>query len=526
MNQKESKPAKNNLARWKKYHKWPSLILAFSLFLFAISGIVLNHREFFSGVDVNRKYLPKVYHYYNWNLAAVKGATEIGDDSILVYGNVGVWLTDSDFSEFRNFNHGFPGGKDNRKTYSIIKTTGGEILAGTLSGLYRYDREKQAWQRLPIALKDNRILGFAQKNEKVYVMSRSEIFAVNDHPDLPISKINMLPAFDHDYSVTLFRTLWVMHSGKLFGTAGQLIVDLMAAILIFLIITGLIYFFAPKLLKRLKERKAATSRIKSINRFSIKWHNLTGYYTVIFLVLISFTGIFLRPPFLIPIANVRVPAMKYTWLDNPNPWFDRFRDIIYDEVQDMFILSTSDGFFFSTDDFSTPMRRFSKEPPVSVMGINVFEKTAPGKFLVGSFSGIYDWVPTHGFIADHVSGSQLKSAGTRGNPFGNIPVAGMIRHNGNEFVFEYLRGAVNYNSDNKFPIMPDHIIAESPISLWNLSLEIHTGRIFSFILGDFYILYIPLVGLGTLLILISGFVVWWKKRKRKSACMQETGARD
>ncbi len=375
--------------------------------------------------------------------------------------------------------------------------------------------------RLPIHLKDKRILGFAQKEDKVYALSRSDIYLITDTPKLPIAKLNLLPSFDHDYSVTLFRTLWVMHSGKILGTAGQLLVDLMAAILIFLVLTGLIYFFAPKLLKQVNGRKATASRIKRVNRFSIKWHNLTGYYTVIFLLLISFTGIFLRPPFLIPIANVRVPAMKYTWLDNPNPWFDRFRDVIYDEALDMFILSTSDGFIYTRDDFLTPLRRFPAEPPVSVMGINVFEKTAPGKFLVGSFSGIYDWIPTHGYIADHVSGSPLKSDGTRGNPFGNIPVAGMIRHDGNEFVFEYIRGAINYHGDSQFPGMPDYIIKESPISLWNLSLEIHTGRIFSFLLGDFYILYIPVVGLGTLLILISGFVIWWKKKKRKTACLRE-----
>ena len=205
--------------------------------------------------------------------------------------------------------------------------------------------------------------------------------------------------------------------------------------------------------------------------------------------------------------------MKYTWLDNPNPWFDRLRDIVYDETLDIFIVSTSDGFYYSPDDFKSPLKRFSTEPPVSVMGINVFNKTGPGQYLVGSFSGIYDWIPAHNYITDHVSGNPLKAAGSRGNPFGNIPVAGMIKHNENDYIFEYLRGAMNYNSELQFPEMPEHIIRESPISLWNLSLEVHTGRIFSFLLGDFYILYIPIVGIGTMLILVSGFVVWWRKKK-------------
>lgn len=517
MTKTPKKTSANNLANWKKYHKWPSLFLALSLLLFAFSGIVLNHRDFFSAIDVNRKFLPGVYHYKNWNLASVKGAKEIGADSLLIYGNVGIWLTNQKLTDYTDFNIGFPKGVDNRKTFSVFKTASGQILAGTLSGLYRYNKSEKYWELIHIPLKDKRILGFTQKDDLIYIMSRSDIYVAKDEPQLEIKRKEVPHAIQHDYSVTLFRTLWVMHSGKLFGTAGQLLVDLMAAILVFLTITGLIYFFVPKLLKHIKNNRSAASKIKSINRFSIKWHNLTGYYTIIVLLIISFTGIFLRPPFLIPIANIRVPAMKYTWLDNPNPWFDRLRDIVYDDTLDIFIVSTSDGFFYTPDDFKSPLKRFPAEPPVSVMGINVFTITGPGRYLVGSFSGVYDWIPTQNYIADHVSGNPLKNEGSRGNPFGNIPVAGMITYNDNDYIFEYLRGAMNYNSDLQFPEMPKHIIRESPISLWNLSLEVHTGRIFSFLLGDFYILYIPIVGLGTMLILISGFVIWWRKKKINKA---------
>jgi len=337
---------------------------------------------------------------------------------------------------------------------------------------------------------------------------------MHDLADAQPHRIEVLPANDHDYSESLFRTLWVMHSGKIFGTAGQLMVDMMALILIFLTITGLIFFFTPKLLRRLKEARQTASQLKKVNRFSIQWHNYLGYYTVIFLLVISFTGIFLRPPFLIPIANVRVPAIKYTWLDNPNPWFDKFRDILYDPDLNLFLLSTSLGFYMTNDEFSSELQSLPVEPPVSVMGINVFERLAPGYYLVGSFSGIYRWMPFHNFVLDHVSGSQLKETGARGNPFGNIPVAGYISTDRGEFICEYLRGAVNYNGKEEFPSMPEQILKESPVSLWNLALEVHTGRIFSFILGDFYILYIPIVGLGTLLILISGFVIYWRKRKK------------
>ncbi len=48
---------------------------------------------------------------------------------------------------------------------------------------------------------------------------------------------------------------------------------------------------------------------------------------------------------------------------------------------------------------------------------------------------------------------------------------------------------------------------QSSMSLWNLSLEIHTGRFFQFLLGDFYILIVPLVGLAAIMVIISGYLL-------------------
>jgi uncharacterized iron-regulated membrane protein len=53
------------------------------------------------------------------------------------------------------------------------------------------------------------------------------------------------------------------------------------------------------------------------------------------------------------------------------------------------------------------------------------------------------------------------------------------------------------------------------MSLWNVSLEIHTGRIFEHLLGMFYILYVPLAGLCLIMVLVSGFFIWWKVYRKK-----------
>ena len=58
--------------------------------------------------------------------------------------------------------------------------------------------------------------------------------------------------------------------------------------------------------------------------------------------------------------------------------------------------------------------------------------------------------------------------------------------------------------------MPE-IIASQPMSLWNVALKVHTARIYKFMFGSLYILFIPLAGLLILFILISGLIVWLKK---------------
>jgi hypothetical protein len=122
----------------KKYHKWVSIVFAVFIVLFSLSGILLNHRELLSSVDVNRNLLPEEYKYTNWNDAAVKSTLKLSKDSVLIYGNIGIWLTDTTFRSFEDFNNGFPKGIDNRKVCIMFETSEGDLLAGTFFGLYRY----------------------------------------------------------------------------------------------------------------------------------------------------------------------------------------------------------------------------------------------------------------------------------------------------------------------------------------------------------------------------------------------------
>ncbi len=505
---------KDRLLRWfKKYHKWPGIIFALFILLFAVSGIIMNHRSLFSSMDLNRKWLPGNYKYNNWNTAALKSVEKISSDSLLVYGNIGVWKTDSLLNSFSDFNKGFPKGIDNRRIYSLLSTRNNRLFAGTLFGLYEYDTE---WKKIALPVKEERIVKIIEKNDSLLVLTRSGLLVANTNAKtLVFSKINVLPGEDSDNKVSLFRTVWVIHSGEIYGIAGKLLVDLVGLIFIFVTLSGLFYWLAPHLLKRVQA--SAKSRIKRINRFSLTWHNRLGYWSILILLLTTTTGMFLRPPLLIAIGNSEVNKLKHSKLDDPNPWDDKFRDLLFDETLNRFVVATSDGIYYSDDQFGSILRKYRVQPPVSIMGINVFEKISTGEYLVGSFSGIYKWIPEQGIVIDYFTKLPLNQGSASGSPFGAISVSGLItKPNGHQYLFDYAAGAIPMGDSESFAAMTDEVIKSSPISLWNTSQEIHTGRIWEFIAGPFYILVVPLTGLASVLILITGFFAWWIPYRRKA----------
>jgi hypothetical protein len=152
---------------------------------------------------------------------------------------------------------------------------------------------------------------------------------------------------------------------------------------------------------------------------------------------------------------------------------------------------------------------------MSVMGINVFRKFATDTYLIGSFEGLFVWNSKTGITADYIKKEAYKRPERKSRPIGQFMVTAYSNDFYNsEIYFDYNSGAQSINGNN-FAGMPDKI-SNQKISLWNTALEMHTGRIFQSILGDFYILIVPLTGLSLVFILISGFVVWFKLFRKSS----------
>jgi hypothetical protein len=270
------------------------------------------------------------------------------------------------------------------------------------------------------------------------------------------------------------------------------------------------HFIFPKWLKRRRTRQKDNSSLISARNTNLKWHNKLGWIFIPFLLFVTITGMFLRPPLLIAIASSVVSPIPGTVLSSPNPWYDKLRRVMYDEQQQIFIFSTYDGLYIINDQFKGPMLPPASQPPVSVMGCNVLEKVDNSTYLVGSFNGLFVWNPFTGQVVDYLSGSPYQAPQVAGPPVSKDMVDGWFADaSGNEFYFDYNHGVIPIHTSRSFGPMSPEIIEKSPISLWNLSLEIHTGRIFEPLLGMFYILYVPLAGICILIVLISGFFIWW-----------------
>lgn len=501
--------SKNRLLKTlRKYHKWPGIVITIFVMLFTLSGILMNHRSLISSIDVSRSILPKDFRYQNWNNAVVKSVCQLSADSSLIYGNIGIWLSTDQFKTFQDWNAGFPSGIDNRKISKIVKTPEGQLFAGTFFGLYQYSFQAKKWIKISLPVSEERITEVILKQKDLIVQTRSYLLKSSD--GRTFQPIVMPAPFGYDGKVSLFKTIWLLHSGEMWGTIGKLLVDLFGLALLFVSFTGLLHFIFPKWLKHRKKKQKENAILITARNTNLRWHNKIGWIFVPFLLFVTISGIFLRPPLLIPIMNSVVSPIPGTELSTRNPWYDKLRSVLYDEQRQLFIFSTSDGFYYTDENFKEPMRSFENEPPVSIMGCTVLENKGNGQYLVGSFSGLFLWNPFSGEVTDYISGETYQPVKVMGPPVSKDMIDGWVTdRSGNEFYFDYIHGVLPIRNNNIFGKMSPEIIHKSPISLWNLSLEIHTGRIFEPILGNLFILYIPLAGISILVVLISGFFIWF-----------------
>lgn len=558
-------PKMNVMARlkynftWKKYHRWFGLVLSVFMLVFCVSGIILNHREAFSGCEVSRKWLPASYHVKNFNNGVVKGTvvkksaahslSSENCDSVLVYGCAGVFLTDSRLSTWQDFNAGLPESIDERNVRHVVKAKDGSLWCAALRDGYRYDENSHRWKKVELPGNEERIMdvALAKDSMTVVALTRSRVFTIVPFVQYgEIVKIGksssetyrveskIIPApKKYEPKTTLFKLVWHLHSGEFFGLPGKLVVDAIALVLIVLSITGILLFILPYGIRRAK-KLAAKARMKRLGKqfaWNMKWHNKIGYVTIVLTLWIAITGMCLRPPLMVPLVLSKLPQAVG---EDGNVWQDKLRAIRWDAVLGDWLVSTSEGFLRVDEDFSQAPKMLPDDecPKLSPMGVTVWESDGKGGWIVGSFRGIYRWNPVNhslNQILDYFTGKPSEE--TSMIPISDNLVCGYSEDflGGKPLVFDFAKGVEDAKGQavalcNDEPkksrneeSMSDLICETAPMSLWNVALELHVGRCYSPFLGPLSDLFVFLSGLLITLVLLSGYIISHRRRKKAQA---------
>lgn len=544
---------------WKKYHRWLGLVLSVFMLVFCVSGIILNHREVFSGCEVSRKWLPASYHIKNFNNGVVKGTvvkksaahslSSENCDSVLAYGCAGVFLTDSRLSTWQDFNAGLPESIDERNVRHVVKAKDGSLWCAALRDVYRYDENSHRWKKVELPGNEERIMdvALAKDSMTVVALTRSRVFTIVPFVQYgEIVKIGksssetyrveskIIPApKKYEPNTTLFKLVWHLHSGEFFGLPGKLVVDAIALVLIVLSITGILLFILPYGIRRAK-KLAAKARMKRLGKqfaWNMKWHNKIGYVTIVLTLWIAITGMCLRPPLMVPLVLSKLPQAVG---EDGNVWQDKLRAIRWDAVQGDWLVSTSEGFLRVDEDFSQAPKMLPDDecPKLSPMGVTVWESDGKGAWIVGSFRGIYRWNPVNhslNQILDYFTGKPSEE--TSMIPISDNLVCGYSEDflGGKPLVFDFAKGVEDAKGQavalcNDEPktsrneeSMSDLICETAPMSLWNVALELHVGRCYSPFLGPLSDLFVFLSGLLITLVLLSGYIISHRRRKKAQA---------
>lgn len=475
---------------WRKQHKWWGIGVGLFLLMFCISGILLNHRSLLLNQNISRRWLPPHYQYTNWNQGLLRGTVAFhnnsGEKQVLLYGNQGLWRLDSLGGNVTDFNRGLPKGADYRQIKALCQLPGGEWLALSPFRLYRYKNSAQMWVPVATPLPQNDAwTDMLLQGDSLLLLSRSHLYIASENLK-KWKKHSFRAPENYTNKVSLFRTVWLLHTGEIAGTTGKIVVDAVAVILIFITLTGWAYWLLPKYIRAQRKKGKNTKRaIGSLQR-NRKWHKRLGTTTIVLTLFVAITGWCLRPPVLIFLATHKTPPIPRSELDSPNPWHDKLRMIRYDAQQQEWLISTSEG-FWSLKTLQSLPEPLKQAPPVSVMGLNVWRPENHGQWLCGSFSGLYVWDRASGKVTDWFTGEVVKE--TAGPPFGKRAVAGVSADFGNLIVAEYDNGTTQLQQPQEMKNLP--------MSVWNVALEIHTGRI-----------YIGNIATYIFIFLVGGGIVW------------------
>jgi hypothetical protein len=135
---------------------------------------------------------------------------------------------------------------------------------------------------------------------------------------------------------------------------------------------------------------------------------------------------------------------------------------------------------------------------------------------VGSFNGIFHLERASGKVVDLLTGGEaVNISSVRTAEF---MVTGYFKTpRGEEFITTHERGLMplsNAKLDGRFR-MPSEVTTGYRMPMWNYLFELHNGRVFKGLLGELYVLIIPLGAFLLTFVTLSGTYDWIYLRVRR-----------
>lgn len=500
----------------KFLHKWIGLFLFIYISYMSITGILLNHPEFFSGIDAPRAITPKQYDFGNWNRSSLISVLK-GDSSEFIIGFNGIYEIDSKGATKSIMSKPFPESAWNMKTKSAILTnieSQKMIIAGTFDGIYSYNLTNKKWQKSALNGESKKIMKIIEAQDTIYAFSESEMY-VSAKDKLNFKSVRLCKLNKED-SFSALEYFFELHSGEFLGHFGKILYDIVGIIAVFLSISAFYIWFYPKK-RKFESKRNKLHSLKQLKIFQIfnKYHLKLGIWVFAILSIMALTGIFMRPPLIMYILSGKIPNHYHIGISKESDFSGKIRNVMYHPIAKVFIFDTKDGVYAQNAQHSPHLVDVFLPVPIFAMGATVFEADTLGNMFVGSFAGLYKIDGQSGRVEDVTSGN-LRQGQSIGRPSENLITGYFTGDDGTKYISTHFSGirALDGELNPKYS-MPKEIAENLNLSLWNYAFELHNGRFFADWIGNLYILIVPLGGILFLFVICSGVIDWlWRKRRK------------
>jgi len=512
-----------HLSRW--FHKNIGLLLILYGILMGVSGIFVNHPDWIAGLSVHRSLVPPQYHPEDFDHGTLSQVVYSNRDQNKAYlaGSEGVWATDDGGYTFQQMQNGFPESRAHRLTNAIHLHEGriNRLIAGTETGLFICDPAEQHWSHIPLGGEIEPVRSILKVNDTILVFTKSAIWqCVPDKADdqyWQFNHINSTRLITEDseaHNVSLILFFFDLHPGKLFGLAGELLFDLIGIIIVLLCLSAFYVWYYPKRSKKQRKTNSALSAntgfAHSLFRFLFKYHLKIGIWVTPILLIMSATGLFMRPPLLMIPALMTVPASVYPGHPAVESFNERIVRAVHDHANQRIIIEATDGFWATPDDdLSHPFEEIDWPIPIHVMGSTILDTDEKGNLIAGSFSGGFRYERETEKVIDLITDQEAHDVSTMRSAE-NMVTGYFTTPQGERFITTYHDGLIplTYAQQNGRFEMPEAMTDQYRMPLWNYMFELHNGRFFRDWIGGWYIL-VPILGSFLFLVLtITGLFDW------------------